>query len=214
MCSVCHVFGHSNVQCAKKASTSSSLSKVEVQNENVIRVGNGVSSLPQQPDKQEWVQVRNGKQKVVQDLPNKGETDLIMSIPGVSGAQYSLSDGISGLVEQVQSDSDEELLEVLEKVMSSVKGAQMVHVATSLEGGQLPQITCTDPAVNNRVWEVASITSLTQVEQPNPKPPDLLSEKSKEKVPAVKQPLSKSAKKKLRKQVREQALCSFSRRGK
>ncbi|KAG5557705.1 hypothetical protein RHGRI_007826 [Rhododendron griersonianum] len=61
--------------------------------------------------------------------------------------KYSLSDGISSLVEQVQSDSDEELLEVLEKVVSSVKGAQMVQVATSLEGGQLPQITCTDPAV-------------------------------------------------------------------
>ncbi|KAG5531833.1 hypothetical protein RHGRI_026448 [Rhododendron griersonianum] len=47
MCSVCHVFGHSNVQCAKKASTSSSLSKVEVQNENAIHVGNVISSLPQ-----------------------------------------------------------------------------------------------------------------------------------------------------------------------
>ncbi|KAG5557697.1 hypothetical protein RHGRI_007821 [Rhododendron griersonianum] len=74
-----------------------------------------------------------------------------MSIPSVSGAQYSLSDGTSVLVEQVQSDSDEELLEVLEKVVSSIKGAQMVQVATSLEGGQLPQITCSDPALATHV---------------------------------------------------------------
>ncbi|KAG5548912.1 hypothetical protein RHGRI_014318 [Rhododendron griersonianum] len=160
MCNVCHVFGHSNVQCAKKASTSPSLSKVAAQNENGIQIGNGISSITQQSDRQEWVQVRNGKQKVVQDLSNKGETNLIMSIPSVSGAQFSVSDGTSVLVEQVQSDPDEELLKVLEKVVSSVKEAQMVQVATPLEGGQLPQITCSDPAANNRVGEVASITSL------------------------------------------------------
>ncbi|KAG5557623.1 hypothetical protein RHGRI_007768 [Rhododendron griersonianum] len=199
MCNVCHVFGHSNVQCAKKASTSSSLSRVEVQKENEIHVGNGISSLPQQPEKQEWVQVRNGKQKVVQDLTNKGETDL--------------ADCTSVLVEQVLSDSDEELLGVLEKVVSSAKGAPLVQDATPMEGSQLPQTTSSEQVIN-RVGEVASITSITQAEHLNPKPPDILSGKSKEKAPAVKQPLSKSAQKKLRKQVREQALCSFSRRGK
>ncbi|KAG5512917.1 hypothetical protein RHGRI_038663 [Rhododendron griersonianum] len=199
MCNVCNVFGHSNAQCAKKASTSSSsLSRVEVQKENEIHVGNGSSSLPQQPDN-EWVQVRNGKQKVVQNLSNKGETVLAVST--------------SVLVEQEQSDSDEDLLGVLEKVVSSAKGTPIAQDATPMEGSQLPQATSSEQVIN-RVGEVASTTSIAQAEHLNPKPPDILSGESKEKEPAQKQPLSKSAQKKLRKQVREQALCSFSRRGK
>ncbi|KAG5540713.1 hypothetical protein RHGRI_020820 [Rhododendron griersonianum] len=124
-----------------------------------------------------------------------------------------MADSTSVLVEQVLSDSDEELLGVLEKVVSSAKGAPIVQDATPMEGSQLPQTTSSEQVIN-RVREVASITSIAQAEHLNPKPPDILSGKSKEEAPAEKQPLSKSAQKKLRKQVREQALCSFSRRGK
>lgn len=121
MCNVCHVFGHSIAQCAKKASTSSSLPKHATQLE--IPVGIGSSSLPQQPAKQEWVPVRNGKQKTVQDLSNQRETETFLPIPCILGDQHSVSVDTSASVKQVQSDSEEELLEVLEKVVSSVKEA-------------------------------------------------------------------------------------------
>ncbi|KAG5536398.1 hypothetical protein RHGRI_023987 [Rhododendron griersonianum] len=103
-----------------------------------------------------------------------------MSIPNVSRAHLSGSDGTSVLVEQVQSDSDNELLEVLEKVVSSGKEAQKVQVATPMEDGQFQQFTCSDSAANNRVeellcsssylfvvadtcvWELQKLTSLSQ----------------------------------------------------
>ncbi|KAI8559923.1 hypothetical protein RHMOL_Rhmol04G0214000 [Rhododendron molle] len=56
MCTICHVFGHSTIQCAKKASTSSSLPKLASQVE--IPGGRGTSSLPQQPATQEWAQMK------------------------------------------------------------------------------------------------------------------------------------------------------------
>ncbi|KAF7115200.1 hypothetical protein RHSIM_RhsimUnG0061300 [Rhododendron simsii] len=160
-----------------------------------------------QTTKQEWVQVKHGKQKLVQDLSIKGEMDPILSIPGVSGAQPSVSEDTSILLEQVHSGSKEELLVIRAEVTSSVKETEIGQVATPLKDVQ--QTICKVPAVNARVGEVVSISSSSKAKQPNPKPPDPLGVKPKEKAA-----LSKSAQKKLRKQVKEQALLSCSSGGK
>ncbi|KAF7136475.1 hypothetical protein RHSIM_Rhsim08G0140100 [Rhododendron simsii] len=179
-----------------------------------IPVGKGSSSLPQQPAKQEWVQVWGRKLKAVQDLSNQRETEPSMPISSNSGAQPSVSDNTSVFVEQVRSDSEEELLDVLEKVVSSVKEAELVKVAASLEDGKLHQISCTDLDINTTIGELASINSLPKAKQSNPKPRDLPSAQLNEKASIAKQTLSKSTQKKLREQIKEQALCSFSSGGK
>ncbi|KAI8535289.1 hypothetical protein RHMOL_Rhmol10G0162200 [Rhododendron molle] len=135
------------------------------------------------------------KDSVDKGIVVKGPVVHALSNEVIGGQRSACEQSILG---QVQSDSEEELLEVLEKVVSSFKEDQIVQVATPLKDDKLQQIMSIDPAVNPATN--ASISSFSKAEQPNPKPPDLLCVNFKEKASAAKQPLTKSAQKKLRKQ--------------
>lgn len=112
MCDICHVFGHHTNKCAKEAST---------------------SSLPHQPVSQVWTTVGNGKQKVGCEYSNQGQlTDLVLN-PTTSEPQQTstpFNTTVTQLHGEESSDSEEELLEVLEGVVSSNQGA---GAAASLE---------------------------------------------------------------------------------
>ncbi|KAF7124291.1 hypothetical protein RHSIM_Rhsim12G0101700 [Rhododendron simsii] len=186
------------------------------------QAANSVNPLDESESEEELLEEATKFQRVVEGssiLPLSGFRGYLTTItPIYKGLSYTLllvcccldtalesSSPLVRVCEPVQSDSEEELLEFLEKV---------VKLPAPLEDGNLHQIICIDPDINTTIGEVASINSLPKAKQPNPKPPDLPSAQFKEKASVVKQTLSKSAQKKLRKQIKEQALCSFSSGGK
>ncbi|XP_058211571.1 uncharacterized protein LOC131323743 [Rhododendron vialii] len=108
MCNICHVFGHHTSKCAKEAST---------------------SSLPHQPDSQIWTTMGNGKQKVGCEYTNQGQLIDFVLNPTTSEPQQSsapINTSVTQLHGEDSSDSEEELLEVLEGVVSSDQGAEAV----------------------------------------------------------------------------------------
>lgn len=112
MCDLCHVFGHHTNKCPREAST---------------------SSIPLQPAAQVWTRVGNGKQKVGCDHSNQGQQIGLGTNPTTTGPQRSstpIKISITHLPGEELSDSEEELLEVLEGVVSSNQGAES---AASLE---------------------------------------------------------------------------------
>ncbi|XP_058192110.1 uncharacterized protein LOC131309505 [Rhododendron vialii] len=160
------------------------------------------ASIPSPPQqRQEWVQVKNGKQKAVQDI---SRSDPCVFSPTISGALPSVPVDTTNLIEQEQCDSEDELLEVLEMAVSSITVVDALKAKSTLADSKTQQVSGSDPVIPPKAMKWASNTL------PETKPPDLSNAKSKEKAHDVKQPLSKSAQKKMRKQIKEQALCSFT----
>lgn len=196
MCTICHVFGHPSTRCAKSAST---------------------SSIPLQSAKQEWVQVQNGKSKGVQLSSCQHQSGPLLSNPSCSGPhQVSLSAETTVQIEENQSDSEGDLIVVQEGVVSSSNEAttliqQPKHAELNLAvsgpetvaswSGPSPaaDVQISGKGVNSNSQTVAR-------QQITPQPPDLQNAMFKEKATesVTNTSLSKSALKRMRKQLKEQ----------
>ncbi|KAF7119424.1 hypothetical protein RHSIM_Rhsim13G0130900 [Rhododendron simsii] len=151
---------------------------------------------------------------------------LHLSIPIPSGAQQDcVLAGTPDPIEEEHSDFEEELLEVLEGVVSSTKEAdsltnQLKPTDPSDESTNLPAnstVSGTDsgttvqPVLGYFSGEVASINHPFEARyQLSPKPPDIQSAKAEL---IVNKSLSKSALKRMRKQSKEQSQCSLISKG-
>lgn len=173
ICKHCHVFGHPTTQFAKKNSTSTLSPK--------CAKPTSTSSLPLQPANQEWIQVRNGKQNVAHVLSNQEKLGHLISLPTtLRPQQHSASIETSASLGEEQSDSEDELLEVLEGVVCSTEETNALKAAVSLDGGNIPTIpvintdtptsapsTGLPPIVNGPYYGVAAkINTLSKAMQP------------------------------------------------
>lgn len=184
MCNLCHVFGHPTLQCAKKASTSSS------------HVGNGM------------------QQAILDELKQMGTPLALIS---TSGSQLE-SRAVEHIVTHVEalSESEDDILEVqdgTDSILSCVSGA-ILSTAVNGEG-----LSTVQTSLNSE--GIARVTSLSELQSPpSPVPPDLQGSGEKEKAvmfpndsTAFNKYLSKSARKRWRKQAREQSSCSLNSGG-
>lgn len=209
MCTTCHVFGHSSTKCAKSTSS---------------------SSIPQQPAKQEWVQVQHGKFKGAQAPINYQKPGLPLSIPiSLGSQQVCVLVWNPNPIAEEHSDSEDELIEVLEGVVSSNKEADsltqhlnptvpsVLGASEIVEADGSSKLSVTDPGTTVQTvqdhfsGEGATINQPSEARyQLSPKPPDIQSARAEL---IVNQPLSKSALKRMRKQLKEQSQCSLISEG-
>lgn len=105
MCNICHVFGHHTSKCARGAS---------------------ISSPPQQPADQVWTRVGNGKQKVGCEQSKTEQLNCPVDVLASIVPQQLNNPMVSPIPEEEVNDSEEELLEVLEGVVSSSQRAEPI----------------------------------------------------------------------------------------
>ncbi|KAF7124957.1 hypothetical protein RHSIM_Rhsim12G0101100 [Rhododendron simsii] len=133
------------------------------------------------------------------------KSQSLLSIPTTSRSQ------------QEKHDSEDELLEVLEGVVRSSKKTEevpQVKAAGSLD----PDINASalkdglSNTVNGPNFDKVVNPLSEAMQPPTPKPPDLQRDKFKEKVAELEanKSLSKSAKRRMMRQLKEQSLCSLS----
>lgn len=119
--------------------------------------------------------------------------------------------------ELTDSNSEDDFLEVLEGVVSSTREAitliQQPSVGGSIDGGSTHPSTSTDLVMESGITseKVARISTLSEDRQYlKSKPPDTENTKFKEKAIVDNKSLSKSALKRMRKQLKEQPHCSLT----
>ncbi|KAG5557627.1 hypothetical protein RHGRI_007771 [Rhododendron griersonianum] len=105
MCNICHVFGHHTSKCARGASS---------------------SSPPQQLADQVWTRVGNGKQKVGCEQPETEQLNYTVAVHASIVPQQLKNPIVSPVPEEEVTDSEKELLEVLEGVVSSSQRAEPI----------------------------------------------------------------------------------------
>lgn len=219
ICPECKVFGHPQGTCAKQSGPKVSSSEVNWQVVNKGKskiIGNLVpseadtssSSLP-------TIEESIGIPCELADVPtHPGELQLSTtsnSVPIIPNTSTPQQSSVSPGEEQ---DSDDELLGVLESVVSSSKVVQdvppikeSVSLDTVINSAPKAGLSTTEGGPNS----AKVVNPSSGVKQP-PKPPDLHTDRIKQKIAELEanKSLSKSAKRRMLKQLKEQSLGSLS----
>ncbi|KAI8522320.1 hypothetical protein RHMOL_RhmolUnG0004100 [Rhododendron molle] len=117
------------------------------------------SSLPQQPAAQEWTRVGNGKQQVGCDQSDTEQLNCPVTVHASIVPQQSNNPIVTPVSEEGITDSEEELIEVLEGVVSTRQrvepiasqevGSTCLHSETSLHDSKAEKETSVDSKISS-----------------------------------------------------------------